>query len=313
MSGIANQVAVQAVNTYFSTEVQRLFDPAEPNSFQEYFKELTIDGSTLSLAALGPDPVVREMTGAQVFSAFRAYARSRAVVPFSKDGIAFTATQIMGDKSGMISQRIDQYLAGAKSFWYKPVIDLLVSNPVGIDGVSILNDSHPHAQAGGTWDNKVTTAFSPAAINTGVVAMATLKTEAGMPFGARPTHLMVEPTNERDAKDAIGVLRPVPVDNAGLPNAGASIVAAVGMENWLKGELQLIVEPLLTTTTDWFLMDLSKPLLKPLCGGILGKPTAIITTANSQSHMQSDVHQYALRGHAALMGYVPHTIHGRVG
>ena len=80
-----------------------------------------------------------------------------------------------------------------------------------IDGVSILNDTHPYGPGGATWDNKVTTAFSPAALNAGVVAMTSLKTEAGMPYGMRPDTLMVEPTNERDAKDAIGVMRPIPV------------------------------------------------------------------------------------------------------
>jgi hypothetical protein len=313
MSGTANQVAIQAANTYFTTESQRIFDPAEANSFQAYFEELTIDGGTLSVNALGPDPVVREMTGAQVFSAFRAYARTKQVVPYSKDGIALSATTIMGDKSGMVARRMDQYLAGAKSFWYKPVVDLLVSNPVGMDGVSILNDSHPYAAAASTWDNKVTTTFSPSTLNTGVVAQTSLKSEAGMPLGIRPTHLMVEPTNERDAKDAIGVMRPIPVNTAGAANAGSANIAAVLGENWLKGELQLIVEPLLTTTTDWLIIDLSKPGLKPLVGGVLNKPEPIITVAGSQPHMQSDMYQYALRGHAAMMGYVPHVIYGRLG
>lgn len=313
MSGIANSVAIQNANAYFDTRAQQIFAAAQSNNFKAWMEELPCDGTSLSINALGPNPVVREMTSTQRFAAWRAYTRMKAVVPYSQDGIALSATEIEGDKSGMVARAIDNYLSAAGSFWWKPIVDLLVSNPTGIDGVSILNDTHPYASGGGTWDNKVTSAFTPASLNTGVVAMVSLKTENGMPFGLRPTTLMVEPTNERDAKDALGVMRPIPVDSSGVPNTAASVVAAVYAENWLKGELTLIVEPLLTTTTDWFLMDLSKPGCKPVVGGVLSKPAPIITTKTDQPYMQSDMIQYALRGRAALAGYVPQTIYGRVG
>ena len=313
MSGIANSVAIQTANAYFTSQAQQIFAAAQSDSFKAYVEEVPTDGSSIVITSLGPNPVVREMTSTQRFTAWRAYARMKAVVPYSLDGIELTATQINGDKSGMVARAIDNFLGVGKSFWWKPIVDLLVSNPTGIDGVSILNDSHPNGSGATTWDNKVTGAFSPATLNTGVVAMRSLKTENGMPFGLSPDTLMVEPTNERDAKDAIGVMRPIPVDTAGLPNAGSAVIAAVSQENWLKGELKLIVEPLLTTTTDWFLMDLTKPGCRPLIGGILDAPTPIITTQESQPYMHRDVIQYGLRGRAALAGYVPQTIYGRVG
>jgi hypothetical protein len=313
MSGIAGGVAIQAANAYFINEAQRIFAAAQSNNFRAYTQEVPIDGSVLSINALGPNPVVREMTSTQRFAAWRAYARIKQVVPYSQDGIALTATEINGDKSGMIAMAIDNYLSTAPSFWWKPMVDLLVSNPICLDGVALLSTTHPFGSGATTWSNKVTTAFSPATLNTGVVAMRSLKTENGMPFGLSPTHLQVEPTNERDAKDAIGVMRPIPVDSSGVPNAAASVVAAVSQENWLKGELQLIVEPLLTTTTDWQIMDLSKAGCKPLIGGVLTKPEPIISTESSDIYMDSDMIRYALRGRGALMGYVPQTIYGRIG
>jgi hypothetical protein len=313
MSGIANQVSIQTANAYFDSRAQAIFAAMQNSNWQAWVEEFPMDGQSLVLTALGPNPVVEEMVGSQVFSAWRAYARMKAAVPYNQRGLELTVTQIKGDRSGMTARAIDNYLANASSFWWKPMVDLLVSNPVGIDGVSILNDSHPYAPGGLTWDNKVTTAFSPAALNTAVIAGTSLKTEAGMPYGIRYDTLMVEPTNERDAKDAIGVMRPIPVDSSGLPNAGASVVAAVSQENWLKGQMKLIVEPLLTTTTDWLVMDLSKPGCRPIAGGILSKPEPIITLPGSTPHMNRDVVQYALRGHAALMGYVPQTIYGRLG
>ncbi len=313
MSGIANSVAIQTANAYFTSQAQQIFASAQSSNWKAYVEEVPTDGSSIVITALGPNPVVREMTSTQRFAAWRAYARMKAVVPYSQDGIALTATQINGDKSGMVARAIDNYLSYAPSFWWKPIVDLLVSNPLGIDGVSILNDSHPFGSGGAVWDNKVTTAFSPAALNTGMIAMRGLLTENGMPFGLTPDTLMVSQTLERDAKDAIGVMRPIPVDSNGVPNAASSVVAAVSQENWLKGELKLIVEPLLTTTTDWVMMDLTKPGCRPLIGGILDAPTPIITTETSSPYMQNDTIQYALRGRAALAGYVPQTIYGRIG
>ena len=311
MSGIAGSVAIQAANAYFDARASEVFSAAQSKNFQAYVEEIPIDGTSLSINSLGPNPIVEEMTGSQRFTALRALSRMKAVVPYAQRALEFTATQIEGDKIGLISRAIDNYLAAAASFMWKPVVDLLGTNPVGIDGVSILNDTHPFGSGATTWDNLVTTAFSPAALNTGVVAMTSLKTEAGMPFGIRPTHLMVEPTNERDAKDAIGVNRPMPVSTAGVVNAASANIAAVYGENWLRGELVLIVEPLLARTTDWFLMDLSKPGVRPMVAGVQGPVESVITMKDSQPYMQRDVIQYALRQRAALSGFVPQCIYGR--
>ncbi len=313
MSGIANSVAIQAANAYFETQASKIFAAAQSKNYQAYFQESGIDGATLAIPALGPNPAIREITSTQRFTSLRAYMKTKDVVPYGPDGLTFTATQINGDKSGLIASAIDNFLSMQQSFFWQPIVALFCTNPLGIDGTALFSTTHPYGSGATTWSNKVTTAFSPAALNTGVVAMRALKTENGVPFGLSPTHLQVETTLTRDAMDAVGVMRPIPVDSSGVPNAAASVVAAVSQENWLKGQLQLIVEPLLTTTTDWSIMDLSKAGAKPMIGGILDAPAPIISTEQSDIYMDQDMIRYTIRARAALSGYIPQTIYGRIG
>jgi hypothetical protein len=313
MSGIANSVAIQAANAYFETQASKIFAAAQSTQFQAYTQQTGINGSMLAIPALGPNPAIREITSTQRFTGLRAYMKTKQVVPYGPDGLAFSATDINGDKSGMVAAAIDNFLSMQQSFFWQPVVALFCTNPICIDGSALFSTTHPYGSGATTWSNKVTTAFSPAALATGVTAMRRLKTENGVPFGLNPTHLQVEPTLERDAKDAIGVMRAVPVDSSGVPNASSSVVAAVLQENWLKGELQLISEPLLTTTTDWSIMDLSKAGAKPIIAGVLDAPKPIISTEQSEAYMMSDMIRYTIRARAALSGYIPQTIYGRIG
>ena len=211
MSGIANSVAIQAANAYFETEASKIFAAAHSTAFQAYTQTAAINGSLLAIPALGPNPAIREITSTQRFTGLRAYMKTKQVVPYGPDGLAFSATDINGDKSGLIASAIDNFLSMQASFFWQPIVALFCTNPICIDGSALFSTTHPYGPAGATWSNKVTTAFSPAALNTGVVAMRSLKTENGVPFGLSPTHLQVEPTLTRDAMDAMSAWVGVPV------------------------------------------------------------------------------------------------------
>lgn len=312
MAGLG-QVGQQSANAAFIAMGSEVFARADNQSWQEWVKQVPCDGTSLEVDLIGPSPEVREMTTTQRFASWREYARRKAVVPYSADALEISRTRVDGDKSGTVEMLLKDYLESVKNFMWAPAAALLVSNPVGIDGVSILNDTHPYGASAGTWDNKVTTAFSQAALATGVMAFTQLQLENGAPAMVRPTHLVVHPALERDALDATGAQRAVPVDNAGAINTAANVVAAVLQNSWIGGQLKVLVEPRLTTATDWLLMDLSKPGAKPIVAGMQSAPEPIVRERDGESYFQRDVYQYTVRARAALAGFVPHVIYGRIG
>ncbi|NJK32850.1 MAG: hypothetical protein HC927_10820 [Deltaproteobacteria bacterium] len=208
------------------------------------------------------------------------------------------------------------YLAANANFWYKPVLDSLLSNPLGIDGVSLLNDSHPFGAFGATWDNLTTDALSQTSLEAGWAAMTGLRNEQGGPIGLTPTHLLVGPANEREALDITGAMRGVPYSNAGVADASANVVSAIALENWVRGRLQVIVEPRIANGVNdnaWFLMDLSRPSSRPMIAGQAIAPQAVVVTSpESESMIQRDSYQYYVTGNAAIGGFVPQTIYGRI-
>jgi len=316
MSGIAGQLATSSANTAYVLAASEIFSRQNSDAWGAFTYKVPCDGQSLEVDVAGPSAEVRELIGSQRFSSFREYARRIPVKPYRTDALELPRQRVELDKSGTVEQFLRDYLSANAMFWYKPVVDVLLSNPTCLDGVSLLNDSHPYASGGGTWDNKTTSSLDATTLEAGWVAMSGLKLENGAPAGIRPTHLMVSPKFEREAMDLLGVNRAIPFSNAGVPDAAANVVAAVVMENWLKGRLQLIVEPRMydgTHDDDWLLMDLSKPSAKPVIAGEAIAPQAVVvTSAESESMIQRDSFQYYVTGNAAIGGFVPHVVYGKL-
>lgn len=315
MTGTAGQLATSNANTEYVNYGQQIFDRPMGGPFSLYTQILPCDGRALELDAIGPSGEAEEMLGSRVWSGFREYARRIEVKPYSVPGIELRRDRVDNDKTGAMAQRLRDYLNGAAEFWDKPITDLILSNPTGIDGVSLLNDSHPHAPDGGTWDNKTTDTLSQSSLHAGWVAMTGLRNERGAPMGIMPTHLMVGPKYYREALDLTGANRPVPISTAGAVNATSTVNAAVLQENWLKGQLQVILNPRMvgTTTEDyWLLMDLSKSV-RPIVAGEAIAPTAFVSTgADSEGMQQRSMYRYWVEGYGALGGGVPHIIYGKL-
>lgn len=316
MSGIAGQLATSSANTAFQLAGQEVFSRLNNDAWGTFTYVVPCNGQALEVDVAGPSAEVRQLIGSQRFTSFREYARRIPVSPYRTDAIELPRQRVDLDRSGTVEQYLRDYLSANAMFWYKPVVDCLLSNPIGIDGVSLLNDSHPYGASSGTWDNKTTDVLSQTSLEAGYSAMTGLRLENGAPANIRPTHLLVGPAYEREALDLTGANRAIPYSNAGAADAAANVVAAVVMENWLKGRLQVIVEPRLadgTHDSDWLLMDLSKPTAKPVIAGQAIAPQAVVvTSAESESMIQRDSYQYYVTGNAAIGGFMPHVIYGRL-
>src|SRR5687768_12417655 len=190
MTVLAGQLAQAAANTAFLAKGEEIFSSPKESIYGLYTETVSCDGQYLEIDAIGPSPVVREIVGSRRFASMRAYARRERVKRYGPDAIERPRLQVDKDKSGLEAKFLSDYLSASANFFEDPVTAFLFTNPTGIDGVSLLNDSHPYAYSGSTWDNKVTDALSPSSFDTGISAMSGLRLENGRPAGFFPTHLM---------------------------------------------------------------------------------------------------------------------------
>lgn len=312
LTGQLNQVAA---NTEFTTIANDIFNRRSDSAWTMFAKVIPVSGQTLELDAIGPSPAVSKMLGSRPFSSLRAYAKPTPVVEYTADGLEMPRTVVELDKSGIVTSRLSDYLASVSSFFEKPVIDLLLSNPVGIDGVTLLNDSHPYGNAGATWDNKTSNALTQTELEAGIVAMRSLRFENGEPAGFFPTHLVVGPALEREALDLVGESRLVPYNSSGAPDTTSSVVAVAGLRNWIGGRLSVVVVDRFangTNDADWYLMDLSKPNVRPLAVGEGIAPSGVVNDdPKSEAMINRACYQYYVSAAAAITGYAPQCIYGK--
>lgn len=316
MTVIAGQLAQAAANTAFLAKGEEIFGRPKEALYGLFTETVACDGQFLEVDAIGPAPVVREIVGSRRFASLRAYARRERVKRWGPDAIERPRLQVDKDKSGLEAKFLADYLSGNANFYEAPVTTFLFSNPVGIDGVSLLNDSHPYAFGGSTWDNKTTGALSPSEFESGISAISGLRLENGEPAGFFPTHLMVGPANRKMAHDlCVAGMRPFPMAGTGL-EAYSSALAPTAIDNWMKGQIQVIVNPRFANGTnqdDWLLMDLSRPGAKPiLVGEALAPQAHVVDDPRSEPMVQRSAYQYYIEGQAALAGFSPFGIYGKL-
>jgi hypothetical protein len=219
--------------------------------------------------------------------------------------------RVQYDTSGRVAQGLAAFVAESAILAEKRIFDLLVANTVvGIDGVTLLNDAHPYGNAGATWDNLTTDALSFSSYNAAKAAMRVFTGENGEPYDVMPTHLFVPPALERTAKEITGADRPVPF-SASAQDATSSIVAATSIANAYQGDVTVVVTPRITTSTAWFLMDLSKPSARPWYAQI-GPVFEQMPEINDDTVRKTDIFEYAINADMIAGPAHPQLIYGRV-
>lgn len=317
MTGLAGQLGQAAANTAFLAAGEELFNRPKTALYGSFTWTVPCDGQFLELDAYGPPPAVRQIVGSRRWASIRAYAHRIPVLRWGPDGIERPKLAVDKDKSGAESTFLKNYLAQTGDFFEKPVTDVFLSNPKGIDGTALLSTSHPYAYGGSTWDNKTTTALGPEIFNTGIAAISGLRLENGEPAGFFPTHLMVGPALRKMAHDlCIASHRPVPLSAGGV-EAYASAVAAVAVENFIAGQITPIVNPRFANgvnDNDWYLMDLSKPMSMPMVVGEALAPGAyVIDDPNSEPVVQRANYGYYVEGQGGVGGFCPFGLYGKNG
>lgn len=312
---IANGLSQAAANTAFLAKGDELFNRPADALYGRFTESVPCDGQFLELDAVGPSPAVIKIIGSRRFASLRAYAHRAPVERWGPDAIELSRLQVERNRNGEITRRLNDYLSAVSNFFEKPATDKLLSNPVGIDGVSLLNDAHPYAYGGGTFDNKTTSALDPSTFEAGITAMSSLRLESGEPAGFYPSVLMVGPKLRKTAMELCkNPLRPVPLSAAGV-EAYSSAVAGVAVQNGWAGDIEPVINPRFigTNEDDWLLMDLRPGKPRPIVIGEALAPMAVVVdNPQSQAMVERSVYQYYVEAQAAVMGYAPFGLYGKL-
>ena len=160
-------------------------------------------------------------------------------------GISVASNDIKDDLLGLYDERLDLLGKRIEQFPDDLVFQLLKDGLVElcIDGQPFFSDTHyadpNNINAANTFDNKLALALSVANFNTAYETMLTFPDGKGRPMGLEPTHLIVPPQLRKTAKDIL-----------------EADTVSTGGTNVNKGEVQLIVEPLLANEgTRWYLIS----------------------------------------------------------
>lgn len=308
---ILGQANFVSANTYYEARASEIFARPQEGLYELFTARMDMKGQALGLETFGPGGSVAELVGDREFGGLREYLKTITAKTYStKPALELDSKAVFGDLTGALKMAIDEHLAMGPWFWDKVATDMLTGNPSGMDGVALLNSAHPYGSGGGTWNNITTDALGFASFSAGIAAMQGLKGERGEPLNINPTHLMVGPDLERMALEVVGALRPVPFSSS-AQDAASSIVAVTTFGNVYEGRVRVIVNKRMTSSTQWFLMDLSKAA-KPIALGELQAPYGVaVTDPQSEPMLKRSKCAYYGEGKAACGGWVPHLIYGR--
>lgn len=308
---IVNQTQFVSANTIYQAKGEEIFSRPQEGLFQLFTDEQPLQGQALALELFGVSPSVKELVGSRTWGSLREYLATARVKTFTAGELELPKSAVDGDATGALAKRLTDNLAVGPFFWDKVACDLLLSNPNGIDLVPLISDSHPYGPGGTNWDNKTTDALDATSFAAAMKAMKGLKGENGESLGVKPTHLMVGTALEPKALEITGASRPLFAGTSG--EATSSILAVTTIENVYRGSVIVVVNPRMSDT-DWLLMDLSKAGVRPIAMGVQSPPRAVaVTDPQSEPVVNRSMYRYYMEGAAALAGFVPHVIYGRLG
>jgi hypothetical protein len=312
--GIAGSAAIATAQTAYEAIFNEMFSGAYAGQYQLYTQSRDITAESLSIPIATSFPMIKPMLGTMEWDSLRALMQTVTPIRYGA-GIRLTEASVLGDASGVVENAVRNFLATQGGDFSagieKAVADMLAANTkLGHDGVTLFSDSHPYSN--GTGDNLATgVALSISSYRTYKAQMRKFQSERGINLGINPTHIMVGPALEATALEIVGATRPLSVDSSGAFGTAASVVGATAIENVNAGEVSVIVNNYLADTA-WYLMDLSKPGLRPVLQAWLDRIKPIILDKPTDyCVVESGEYGYAVKGLMTVEPGLWQTIAGR--
>lgn len=266
-------------------------------------------GVSYQITIPGATPAWRQFTGTRVRQGARKYSKTIGLKKYDKT-LELERESVEYDTDGSTAILMEQHLNDGESFWDKMVFESLGSNPTGADGVSLINDAHPYASGGGTWDNKTTSALGFGSYNTERARMKALLDEYGEPLNLNPDTLVCHPDDEEIALQIIGAnsdVKPVAVGTAGAINTTG--IGGSTITNVFRGTATLVLTPRFTSG-DWVIVD---SRYAPIFFCVWKEPTVnVVDSMQSHTVVENDVFLYQQLADAAADGVQPWGIAGKI-
>jgi len=271
-------------------------------------------GTSVDVIDISGLPRAREWFGTRQVKDLRAYKRNFPIRSWEAT-IGARVIDINQDPHGVVNSMISPFISqNASRFYESQMYTALLANPTGVDGVSLMNASHPNVGGSGTSDNLEAAALTYALFRTAQQSLMEMKDEYGNPLNVTPSHLLVGTAQEEKAKQITGSDKVVGISDAGeIVAAGGSGVDAnaVLLPNYIGGEVAVIVTPEITGN-QWALMDLTKERKPFYCFEFEAVDGTAMDLPTSDNVFHLDEALYGLHARFAPVPGDWHLIHGSV-
>jgi len=213
--------------------------------------------------------------------------------------IKMPKNQLEDDQIGMYVDIVPQMVQS----WFKKqtsiVMDVLTSNPVAYDGVTLFKTDRTYGS--NTINNTTTSALTATTFEAAYVAMMSYKDHNDEPLAVMPDTLVVGPKLAKQASDIVGNLY-----------IGDGETSATQIQNYYNSlGVRLVVSPHLIGDYDdyWFLSD-TTDIVKGVLLQIRETPSPIMS--NAQEVARSKTIDYMADGRMAAAPGAPHKIYGGI-
>jgi len=220
--------------------------------------------------------------------------------------ITIPRTKFEDDKYGVFTDQVRQIAMRAAQHPDKLVADAIAAGDTAVvyDGQYFFDTDHPQNPDdpnSPVMSNKKTgMPLSADNVAAGMALMNGYKDAGGVPLLAEPNVLMVPPALRYLARQiCFGTTIAVPVGTAGSSPGGAA-----APENVLKGMLDVVVNPRLTSTTKWYLLDTTKPVKPFIYQNRMAPEFAYLNKPEDAEVFKRDQFVYGVRTRGAG-GYGP--------
>jgi phage major head subunit gpT-like protein len=285
---IVNNDALDAVNTAFVSSAQDILSNGVPGVWQQFTTKETKQGLSATMTVFDGVPRAREWVGSKEVHQLTKYD-SQVPLRSWEATISIPVNEINQDPQGAVASRLAGFRSMIGSFYNEIMIDELLVNPTGYDGVSLLSASHPRLNGLAVQDNLTTSALTLAELENAKQFLRSVTDGKGKPLGCKLTHVLVGPAQETLAQQLTDSDQLVGISDIGeyVQPGGSGIDAAALMTNYIGGSAAVIVSEEITGN-QWVAMDLSKGRSKPMYAAEFETPELTILNRKEDSNVFHD-------------------------
>ncbi len=257
---------------------------AAPSDWQRIATVVPSEHDTEKYAWLGSTPRVREFKDERVPAGLLEHDFSIRNKTWEAS-IGVDRSALEDDEYGQIKLRVQELAQEVKRHQDELVFSLLKDGFTSLchDGQYFFDTDHAEGDSG-TQGNKGTAALSATALQTAFTSMMKIKDDKGKPMAIVPDTLVVPPDLKWTATELL--------ESVYAPEVVSGKTDT--RRNVLSGVVELIVNPYLTDTNDWFLLS-TRRIVKPMIFQSRIPVEFAALEANSEGGFMRDQYVYGAR------------------